>query len=61
MSTLVPYVSYSSQLIAFLSLSKLDFVWPTGTLFEKSALGRISEMNTRRTPASLRSSTSLLM
>ena len=59
--TLVLYVSYSSRLIVFLFLSNLDFVRPAGTFFEKSALGRISKMNSRRTPATLRSSTSLLM
>ena len=31
----------------FPSLSNLAFVWPGGSLLEKSALGRISEMYTR--------------
>ena len=50
--TSVPYVSHRSRFIVFLSLSNLDFVKPEGTLFEKSALGRISEIKIRRTPAS---------
>ena len=45
----------------FLSLSNLDLVRPEGTLFEKSALGRISKIKTRRTSASLRFSISDLM
>ena len=51
--TSVPYVSHRSRFIVFLSLSNLDLVRPEGTLFLKSALGRISEIKTRRTPASL--------
>ena len=45
----------------FLSLSNLAFVRPGGSLLEKSALGRISEMYTRRTPTSSNSLTRLQM
>ena len=59
--TSVPYVSHRSRFIVFLSLSNLDLVRPEGTLFLKAALGRISGIKTRRTPASLSFSMSDLM
>ena len=50
--TRVPYSLNINLFIAFLSLSNFALVRPRGLLFEKSPLGRISEIYTRRTSVS---------